>query len=414
MDFVFHSFRKFLHLESSSGILLLLALAIALLWANSPWSSAYFQILEWPVGIKVGELVYTQSFHHWINDGLMTLFFFVVGLEIKRELVAGELASVKRAAFPMIAALGGMIVPALIYSTFNYGTEESKGWGIPMATDIPFALGILALLGSRIPNSLKVFLTALAIIDDLGSVLVIALFYTKAISWSGLGYASIIFGILITLNRFNVRRPIGYLTLGILLWYFLLRSGVHGTIAGVLVAWTIPAISPINKKSFASSCRGILGCESVQPPLQRMEETLHPWTSYVILPLFALANAGVQIESGLFHSLLDSVSVGVFLGLLVGKPLGIFTACWIALKFGFPRLSGGVDWRHLLGVGMLGGIGFTMSIFISGLAFPGSGLLDTAKISVFLASILSGLLGWTWLRLVSKETHSKHLAEAPG
>lgn len=440
VDFVFHSFRKFLHLESSSGILLLLSLVVALLWANSPWSSAYFHILEWPLGIKVGDFVYSQSFHHWINDGLMTLFFFVVGLEIKRELVAGELASVKRAAFPMIAAFGGMIVPALIYSIFNYGTEGSKGWGIPMATDIPFALGILALLGSRIPNSLKVFLMALAIIDDLGSVLVIAIFYTKEISWSGLGYASIVFGLLLILNRFNVRRPVWYISLGILLWYFFLRSGVHGTIAGVLVAWTVPAISPINEHSFAALCRGILGrfeaasykeetsilnherfdavmelelaCEGVQPPLQKMEESLHPWTSYAILPLFALANAGVQIDPGLIHSLLDPVSIGVFLGLVVGKPLGIFTACWIALKFGFPRLSGGVDWRHLLGVGMLGGIGFTMSIFVSGLAFSGSGLLATAKISVFLASIFSGVLGWTWLRLVSNQTHSKHLAEA--
>lgn len=422
------SLRKFLQLESSSGILLLAALAIALTWANSPWSDRYFHILELPLGLQVGNFSYSQSLHHWINDGLMTLFFFVVGLEIKREVVAGELASVKRAAFPMIAALGGMLVPALIYSAFNHGHEGARGWGIPMATDIPFALGILALLGNRVPSSLKVFLMALAIIDDLGSILVIAIFYTKEISWPGLGCAAIVLAVLVILGRANVRRPIFYALLGILLWYLLLRSGVHGTIAGVLVAWTIPAVSPMNEKTFVSVCRGILSrfeaasykeetpilnherldsvmelekaCEGVEPPLQRMEESLHPWTSYLILPLFALANAGVQIDVSLLHSLWNHAGIGIFLGLVIGKPLGIFLACWAALSLGFPALAGGVRMKHILGVGMLGGIGFTMSIFVSGLAFGDNGLLDAAKVTVFLASITSGVVGWIYLRMI--------------
>jgi NhaA family Na+:H+ antiporter len=424
------SFRKFLQLESSSGILLLAALAIALAWANSPWSDGYFRILELPIGIQAGGFAYSHSLHHWIDDGLMTLFFFVVGLEIKREVVAGELASVKRAAFPMIAALGGMLVPALIYSVFNHGHEGARGWGIPMATDIPFALGILALLGNRVPNPLKVFLMALAIIDDLGSILVIAVFYTRDISWSGMGYASAVLGALIILGRCNVRRPLFYAVLGLLLWYLLLRSGIHGTIAGVLVAWTIPSVSPINEKSFVSVCRGILArfdaasykeetpilnherldsvmeleraCEGVEPPLQRMEESLHPWTSYLILPLFALANAGVRIDASLLHSILDRAGIGIFLGLVIGKPLGIFLASWAALALGFPALTGGVRMRHILGAGMLGGIGFTMSIFVSGLAFGDNGLLDAAKVTVFLASLTSGVLGWAFLRMLSR------------
>ncbi len=391
------SFRKFLRLESSSGILLLAAMAAALAWANSPWSEAYFHILEFPVGFRMGGFAYSHSLHHWINDGLMTVFFLVVGLEIKREMVAGELAGVRRAAFPMIAALGGMLVPAGIYAAFNLGHEGAKGWGIPMATDIPFALGILTLLGKRIPNSLKVFLMALAIIDDLGAILVIAVFYTHGVAWTGLAMASAVLAFLIVLGRADVRRPVYYVLPGILLWYLLSRSGIHGTIAGVLVAWTIPAASPIPKNPGGSA----------EPPLQRLEESLHPWTGYLILPLFALANAGVHIDTSLIHSLWNRASFGIFLGLVVGKPLGIFAACWAALACGFPALGGGVRLRHLLGAGMLGGIGFTMSLFVSGLAFGGGPLLDTAKISVFLASVVSGILGWTYLRWMTREGDSR-------
>jgi NhaA family Na+:H+ antiporter len=380
------SFRRFLQLESSSGILLLAALCIALAWANSPWSAGYFHILEFPLGIRVGGFAFAKPVHYWINDGLMTLFFFVVGLEIKREMVSGELAGIKRAAFPVIAALGGMAVPALIYMGFNHGHAGARGWGIPMATDIPFALGILALLGNRVPNPLKVFLMALAIIDDLGAILVIALFYTDGVWWPGLGCAFAVLGVLIGLGRAGVRHPLFYAGLGVLLWYLLQRSGIHGTIAGVLVAWTLPAGPPANE---------------VEPPSQSLEERLHPWTSYLILPLFALANAGVSIDAHLLQSLFNRAGIGIFLGLVVGKPLGIFLACWAALALGFPPLSGGVRKAHLLGAGMLGGIGFTMSIFVSGLAFGANGLLDGAKVAVFLASLTSGLFGYFFLRSMS-------------
>ena len=422
------SFREFSRLESTSGILLLLALAFALGWSNSTWSESYFHLLETDLGFQIGGLKLSTTLHHAVNDGLMAVFFFVVGLEIKREMVAGELASLTRAAFPIGAALGGMVVPALIFAAFNHGLPTARGWGIPMATDIPFALGILALLGSRIPSSLKVFLMALAIIDDLGSVLVIAVFYTKEISWIGLGNAAVAFAIPVLFNVAGFRRPILYVLPGIAMWYLLLSSGVHGTIAGVLVAWTIPAVSRIRETDFAALGRGILdrfesakykeetpilnperldaimeleaACEKVEPPLQRLEEGLHPWTSYFILPLFALANAGVRIEASLISSLWNQAGLGILLGLLIGKPLGIFGATRIMLALGFPPLAGGVNWKHFLGVGILGGIGFTMSIFISGLAFGEGRDLDAAKLSVFLASALAGIIGWTILRLI--------------
>jgi Na+:H+ antiporter, NhaA family len=431
--------RTFLHLESSSGILLLIAVAIALGWANSPWSERYFQFFEWEIGLQAGLFSYSASLHHWINDGLMAVFFFVVGLEIKREMVAGELATFRRAAFPMGAALGGMLVPALIFAVLNYGLPTARGWGIPMATDIPFALGILALLGNRIPGPLKIFLMALAIIDDLGSVLVIAVFYTQDISWSGLGYAAGVFVLLVLLNRVGIRRPLLYVLPGVVMWYLLLRSGVHSTIAGVLVAWTIPASSPIQETAFAGLARGILdrfeaanyreetpilnperldavmeleaACEKVEPPLQRLEEALHPWTSYFILPLFALANAGVRLESSLLTSLWNEAGLGILFGLLIGKPLGIFGATRLMLAMGLPSLTGGVTWRHLLGAGMLGGIGFTMSIFISGLAFGEGRELDAAKLSVFLASGLAGVSGWIVLRFIPRQSRMDTLSQ---
>ena len=283
----------------------------------------------------------------------------------------------------MLAALGGMAMPALIYSALNHGHGGARGWGIPMATDIPFALGVLALLDGRIPRSLKVFLMALAIMDDLGSILVIAIFYAQGVSWPGLAYALGVFAALLAMGRKGISHPAYYALGGALLWAFLMHAGVHGTVAGVLAAFAIP------------SCSTLAG----KPLLDR----LHPWTSYLILPLFALANAGVCIAPDLIHGLGDRVSLGIFLGLALGKPLGITAACRAALACGLPALSGGVGMRHLLGVGMLGGIGFTMSIFISGLAFAEGGLLDTAKVAVFLASLCSGLLGWIWLRLTPME-----------
>ncbi len=428
IDRIARSLRLFTKLEAASGVVLLLAMAFALAWANSPWGDAYFHILESPFTVGLGALGYSSSLHHLINDGLMALFFLVVGLEIKRELVAGELSDARRAAFPAIAALGGMIVPALIYAACNAGRDSLRGWGIPMATDIPFALGILALLGKRVPGSVKVFLMALAIIDDLGAVLVIAVFYSQNIDWHALLRAALVFALLIGFNRAGVRRPLFYLLPGVLLWHFLQLSGVHGTIAGVLVALAVPARSFLDEKGFAARCRAILdrfqtadyaeekpilnherleavmeledACEKVEPPLQRMEEALHPWTGYLILPLFAWANAGVRIDPGLIRSLAGPAGLGIILGLVVGKPLGIFGAAQAMLALGFPRLSGGAGWKHLLGAGMLGGIGFTMSIFISGLAFGGGDRLDAAKLAVFFASAVAGVLGFLYLRFM--------------
>lgn len=425
------SLRLFTKLEASSGLLLLAAMAVALAWANSPWGEAYFHILESPFAFRLGALGYSASLHHVINDGLMALFFLVVGLEIKRELVAGELSDARRAAFPALAALGGMVVPALLYAACNAGGDSSRGWGIPMATDIPFALGILALLGKRVPGSVKVFLMALAIIDDLGAVLVIAVFYSQNLDWGYLARAALIFALLLGFNRAGVRKSLFYILPGILLWHFLQRSGVHGTIAGVLVALAVPARSFLDERDFASRCCAILDryqgagygeekpilnqdrleavmeledtCEQVEPPLQRMESALHPWTAFVILPLFAWANAGVRIDPGLWHSLADPAGLGILLGLIVGKPLGIFGSAQAMLAMGFPRLSGGAGWRHLLGAGMLGGIGFTMSIFISGLAFGAGRALDAAKLAVFAASALAGLLGFLFLRWMTPD-----------
>jgi NhaA family Na+:H+ antiporter len=426
IDFIARSIRRFAKLEASSGVLLLMAMALALAWANSPWGDSYFHALESEFGFRLGHWSATSSLHHAINDGLMAVFFFVVGLEIKRELVAGELASPRRAAFPAIAALGGMLVPAAIYAACNVGSPTMRGWGIPMATDIPLALGILALLGKRIPTSLKIFLMALAIIDDLGAVVVIAVFYSQKIAWSGLGYSALIIAMLLAFNRLGLRRAIFYAVPGILLWRLLQGSGIHGTLAGVLVAWTIPARSVIGESNFASVCYGILerfkaakgaedspilnherleavmeledACEKVEPPLQRLIEVLHPWTGYVILPLFAWANAGVRLETQGLGFLAEPAGLGILLGLVVGKPLGIFGTAQIMLKLGFTRLSGGVGWKHMLGAGILGGIGFTMSIFIAGLAFGGGRALDNAKVTVFLASAIAGALGYAFLR----------------
>lgn len=425
------SIRLFVRLEAASGILLLLALAAALCWANSPWADTYFRILEIPLAFGLGPFRFATTIHHVINDAMMAVFFFVVGLEIKREAVAGELTGLRRAAFPALAALGGMLIPALIYSLCNAGHASLRGWGIPVATDIPFALGILALLGKRIPGSVKIFLMALAIIDDLGAVLVIAVFYSGRIDWWGLADAAALVAVLIALNRAGVRRGWLYAIPGIALWHVLQKAGVHGTIAGVFTAWAIPARSRIDERRFADISRGILDrfeaaryaqetsflnpdrldavmeleelCEKVEPPLQRIVEALHPWTSFFILPLFALSNAGVRVEPEILRGLASPTGIGILLGLVVGKPLGIFAAVQAMLALGFPKLSGGVNWKHMLGAGMLGGIGFTMSIFIAGLAFGAGRELDAAKVSVFLASFAAGMLGYVFLRLLPAE-----------
>ena len=364
-----------------------------------------------------------HSVAHWINDLLMAIFFLVVGLEIKREILVGELASPKRAALPIFGALGGMIGPALIFTAFNFGKETIGGWGIPMATDIAFAVGILAMLGSRVPNSLKVFLTSLAIVDDLGALVVIAVFYTENLALSYLGYAGIIVALLFVMNLMRVRWITLYLVFGLPLWYFVYMSGVHATIAGVLLALTIPAHARVNPVNFVYSTRKALeifeeaeddpdadvrestvrraavnaiitNSRQVLPPLHRIEHVLHPWAAFVIIPIFALANAGIPIHGGVGENLKDPAAIGIILGLFIGKPLGILLLCWLACTMKIASLPRGVSWRHLLGAGMLGGIGFTMAIFIANLAYAGNvSHLEHAKLAILVASAFSAIGG---------------------
>jgi NhaA family Na+:H+ antiporter len=417
--------QDFLQTEASGGILLLLCAVVALAWANSPYAHLYFELWEQTITIGAGRAVISKSLLHWINDGLMALFFFVVGLEIKREVISGELNTARKAALPIAAAAGGMIVPALIYLLVNRGTANLHGWGVPMATDIAFALGVLALLGSRVPFALKVFLAAIAIVDDLGAVLVIAFFYTNSVSWPALLAAAGCFAALLALNKLGARHAALYAVVGVCLWLAVLQSGVHATIAGLLVALAVPGRRRIDAASFLHRGRDLMdefahdlradeseptsaqqdavfsleeACEQVQTPLARFEHELNPWVAYLIVPLFALANAGVALQGGLGAALGSPVTMGVALGLLIGKPIGVTLASWLAVKIGLATLPEEVHWRHIGGVACLCGIGFTMALFISGLAFGDAAHMDSAKIGILAGSLLSGLLGWALLR----------------
>lgn len=420
-------FAQFARTESAGGMVLIAATLVAIVWANSPWGGGYHRLWQTPVTIGAGRLALSYPLHYWINDGLMAVFFFLVGLEIKREFLVGELASVRRAALPIAAALGGMVVPAILYALLNAGGPGERGWGTPMATDIAFALGVLALLGPRIPLSLKVFLAALAIVDDLGAVLVIAVFYTEQISWVALGLGFAVLAALIVANRLQARAPIVYVVLGLILWVAFLRSGVHATVAGVLLAMTIPARTRIDTEEFLDRGRRILdyfdaagregtdvltnrdqqaaiqemesACEAVQAPLQRIEHELHGSVAFGIIPLFALANAGVHLGGNLGDALTNPVALGIMLGLVVGKPIGITLFAWLAVKMKLAALPTGTTWRAIRGVSLLGGIGFTMSLFIAGLAFPGAPQLnEDAKIGIFAASLVAGIVGFLVLR----------------
>ena len=429
-------FQQFTRLQASGGILLLAAAALALIWANSPWSESYFELWETYLSISLGSLTLKETLLHWINDGLMVIFFFVVGLEIKREVLVGELATPRRAALPLIAALGGMLLPALIYIAFNLGRRGEAGWGIPMATDIAFVLGILTLLGSRVPISLKVFFTALAIADDLGAVLVLALFYSGEISWIALGVGAVFLVILIVLNRGGVRNPLPYALLGIGLWLAFLESGVHPTIAGVLLALTIPARSQVRAEAFMAQCTAALGglgssdlhevsrrqqaaaqtleviAERIQTPLQRLERSLNPWVAYLIVPVFALANAGVDLSGDLLEALTLPVSLGIILGLLLGKSLGITLFSWLAVKIGVADLPYGVSWQQLFATSWLAGIGFTMSLFIASSAFEQPALLALAKMDILIASVLAAVIGFALIIVTSpKQEGASVLAE---
>lgn len=426
-------FAEFFHTETAGAIVLLAATVLALALANSPMYSVMEAIFHTEIGFNVGQWEFSLSLLHWIDDGLMALFFFVVGLEIKREFIVGELAERRKATLPILAAVGGMLLPALVYIGFNVGGPGVRGWGVPMATDIAFALGILALLGSRVPLGLRVFLTALAIADDIGAILVIAVFYTAEVSLMWLGVVAMLFIVLVFFARRGVDSRWPYAIVGIALWAAMLASGVHATIAGVLVAFTIPATARLAPLDFTRRTRSALDdidsaavpgehtlvdgsrvhvCTLIRrdalhtmAPLQRMESALHPWTTFVILPLFALGNAGVRLVGVDVGALLGSpVSLGIMFGLFVGKPVGIFAMTWLAVRFRVADLPEGVSWLHVVGAGILGGIGFTMSLFVANLAFAGGDQTAAAKVAILMASVVAGSAGYALLRLVLPPT----------
>ena len=424
---VVRPFQAFSAAESAGGIVLLACTAIALAWSNSPWNGSYFSLWERSLSVGFEGAQLTKTLHHWINDGLMVLFFFLVGLEIKRELRVGELASLRQAMLPIAAAFGGMIVPAAIFAFFNVGHEGSGGWAIPMATDIAFALGVLALLGSRIPAGLKIFLAALAIVDDIGAVLVIAVFYTADISVGGLAASALALALLFVCNRAGVRSSIVYALLGVVLWFAVLKSGVHATVAGVLLALMIPARTRIDEDQFVASAGRALkefstasdpasssvmsnpaqqealhslerSIDRVQSPLLKMEHGLHAVVAFAIMPLFAFANAGVTLNAAMLATISWRVVLGVVLGLIVGKVLGVTFASLASVRLGIASLPDQVGWTQIHGVSWLAGIGFTMSLFIANLAFGSGPLLDSAKLGILTASILAGAIGWLLLR----------------
>lgn len=399
--------QSFLAVEAGGGIMLVAATIVALIWANSPWSESYLTFFHTHVTIDIGSFSYDESLVHVINDGLMTLFFFVVGLEIKREWVAGELQDRRAAILPAVAAVGGMIVPALIYFALNTTGAGSDGWGIPMATDIAFALGVVAVLGRRVPTPLKVFLLTLAIVDDIGAILVIAIFYTSDLRWPWLVAALGAVLAVVACRRMRVRYHAVYIALGLSMWFFVLESGVHATIAGVvmgLLTPALPSLSPEGTETLIEELEGrddlsaadvhrvsILISEA-SPLTERLEYLLHPWTSYLIVPIFALANAGIPLtRDGLTNP--SSVTVGVILGLVIGKSVGIGLFSWLTVRSGIARLPEGVRFAQLLGVAVLAGIGFTVSLFVSSLAFPVGIELRDAKVGILIASVVSAVAG---------------------
>lgn len=425
--------RKFIHQESFGGFLLIGVTIIAVVWANSSYYDAYNHI--WhnvKMGFSFGDFELKSDLHHWVNDGLMAIFFFVIGLEIKREVMDGELSSFKSAILPLGAAIGGMLVPALVYVAFNYDNPQNiDGWGIPMATDIAFALGLLSLLGNRVHPNLKIFLTALAIADDLGAILVIALFYTESIDMTEIIYAMIFLGVLFGANKMGVRNLAFYAIVGLGgVWLSFIYSGVHATIAGVLIAMAIPAKSKISGRNYIEKLKNLLresklgktndegmlssqevhtlsevikSTKEAESPSQKLEHILHPFSAFFILPIFALANAGVRIEGSLMELLLHPISLGIIAGLVLGKFLGISLFTHLIVKLNITTLPKGMDFRQVYGASLLAGIGFTMSIFISDLAFNDEQSIQIAKVGVFAASILAAILGMTLLSLPSKQ-----------
>ena len=370
-------FKEFFKSEKAGGLTLILCTVLSLVLANSAIGPDYLRF--WQVDLA------GHSLGHWINDGLMTIFFLLIGLELEREIYKGELSNIKDALLPVFGAIGGIIFPAAIFLLFNFGTETQSGAGIPMATDIAFALGILSLLGKRVPTSLKVFLTALAVIDDLGAIIIIAIFYTKTLLWTNLLIALGIFGILVGLNRLRIRNLIPYLIGGTVMWYFMLHSGVHATITGVLLAFAIP-----------------FGNGDEKSPSYRLQHFLHKPVAFIILPLFALANTAILFNGEISQILSQKSSLGISLGLLIGKPLGIFLFTFSAVTVGLCKLPSDLNWKAIFGVGLLAGIGFTMSIFITLLAFDNEMLINNSKLVILMSSLTAGVLGFIALRLTLK------------
>ncbi|MCG3842566.1 Na+/H+ antiporter NhaA [Psychrobacter sp. Ps1] len=384
--------KAFFEFEAAGGIVLALAAVAAMIIANSPLNVWYEGFIHAPVAIQIGEFAIAKDAHHWINDGLMAVFFFLVGLELKREVLIGELSNVKQIILPAGAALGGMIMPAIVYLLFNYNEPEFwKGWAIPAATDIAFALGILSLLGNRVPNSLKVFLVSIAIFDDIGAILIIALFYTSELSLESLAVAGLCLPFLYVLNRRNVTNITPYLLIGLIMWIAVLKSGIHATLAGVVLALFIPMFDRTDPE---------------HSPLEELEHDLHNTVAFGILPIFAFANSGISLEGAGFAELFHSVPLGIAAGLFIGKQLGVMFMCWLIFKLGISTMPKGMDYKQIYGAALLCGVGFTMSLFIGGLAFAGDTTMFDERLGIIMGSIVSGIAGYIMLKMSLKDNAS--------
>ena len=419
--------QAFIHTEQTGAMVLLLAAAGSMFWVNSPWSESYYNFWHKTISFDVFVFSVSEDLEHLVNDGLMAVFFYVVGLEIKRELMHGELSDFRKAILPAAAAVGGMATPALVYFAFNGTGEGAAGWGIPIATDIAFALGALGLLGRRLPGQLRIFLLGLAVVDDLGAIAVIAVFYTETIQWLDLGLAIALFLGMAVFIRAGIQSMGFYVIVSILMWQFLLQSGVHATLAGVMMAVLTPSDPYLLRQKYAASVEALLAeyrsamnvgdeekaeaivasierlSQDTEGPMERLERSVHPWASFVILPLFALANAGIVLSADALTAAAESsVTLAILVALPVGNAVGIFSMTWITVRSGLGRLPAGVTWGHVLGVAFLGGIGFTVSIFISNIAFDHDVLVDMAKLGVLGGSILSGTIGYALLRIIGR------------
>jgi len=420
--------QQFIHTEGASGRLLLGAAIIALIWANSPWSDSYARLWDYHVSLDLGFIHVDESLRHWVNDALMAIFFFLVTLEVKREITRGELSTRQKAAFPVAAAIGGMVVPAAVYLAFNAGTEFSHGWGVPMATDIAFALGALALLGRGAPPALVTFLLALAVVDDIGAIAVIAVFYTETLNLGAAMIALALIGAVVAAQRLGLRAIPAYVVIGAALWLATLESGVHATIAGVALGALTPSKPNLDIRNFYESALPLIRVIEVQSeahepdaqsalgeleslvyqtesPLERLEHLIHPWSGYVVLPLFALANAGVPLNvDAMRDAVSSSVTHGVLFGLWIGKPVGIVLAAWLAVRLGFATLPLNVSWPQVTAVGVLAGIGFSVSIFITDLAFVTAAATEQAKVGILAATLLAVLCAWPLLAIGSRQS----------